>query len=281
MHHLQTIAVDIARLGLWLVILAVVFVPLERLFALRTERLWRRETGVDLAYYFLNNLVPTLILALPVAALTWGLTRLMPDAVLHWSAALPVWARYVCAIIVVEIGTYWGHRWSHEIPFLWRFHAVHHSAEHMDWLVNSRAHPLDMVFGRFCGLVPLYVLGLAQTRSAGPAVDLLPLIVTFTTTFFGFFVHINARWRFGPLEHVIATPAFHHWHHVRDEHTNKNYATMLPILDRLFGTLYLPAKAWPKAYGIDTAMPRDLTGQLLEPLSTPRPLLTDRPAAAS
>ena len=59
-----------------------------------------------------------------------------------------------------EIGYYWGHRWSHEIPFLWRFHSIHHSAEEIDFLVNTRAHPFDMVFGRFCGLVPMYVLGL-------------------------------------------------------------------------------------------------------------------------
>lgn len=275
MQHLNQFAIDVLRLAGWLVLLAIVFVPLERLFALRPARLWRREVGVDLGYYFLNNLVPTLILAIPVAALTWGLHRLVPGDVLNWSAALPTWARYAAAIVVVEIGTYWGHRWSHEIPVLWRFHAVHHSAEHIDWLVNSRAHPLDMVFGRFCGLVPLYVLGLAQSRSGGAAGDMLPLVVTLITTFASFFVHINARWRFGVLEQIVATPAFHHWHHVRDEHTNKNYATTLPVLDRIFGTFHLPRDAWPKAYGIDTPMPGDLTGQLLSPLATPRPLLRD------
>lgn len=55
----------------------------------------------------------------------------------------------ILAIVVGEVGAYWGHRWSHEIPWLWRFHAIHHSAEEMDWLVNTRAHPLDMFFGRF------------------------------------------------------------------------------------------------------------------------------------
>lgn len=280
MQHISQFAIDVARLAAWLVLLAIVFVPIERLFALRPARIWRREVGVDIGYYFINNLVPTLILAVPVAALTWVLNRLVPADVLHWSAALPTWARYVAAIVVVEIGTYWGHRWSHEIPFLWRFHAIHHSARHIDWLVNARAHPLDMVFGRFCGLAPLYVLGLAQARPGGGAADdLLPLVVTFITTFFSFFVHVNARWRFGPLEHLVATPAFHHWHHARDEHTNKNYATTLPVLDRIFGTHYLPRSAWPKSYGIDTPMARDLAGQLLSPLDAPpqvpRDVVTD------
>lgn len=264
----------IAQLATWLVILGLIFVPLERLFALRPAKLWRAETGIDLGYYFLNNLLPTLLLALPVAALSWGLHAALPDGFLSWSEALPVWARFMLALLVVEIGTYWGHRWSHEIPLLWRFHAVHHSAEHMDWLVNTRTHPFDMVFGRFCGLAPLYVLGLAKPMVQGG--DALALTVVLVTTLYGFFIHANVRLRLGLLEHLFVTPAFHHWHHVRDEHTNRNYATMLPVLDRLFGTLYLPPR-WPTAYGIDTPMPHDLFGQLLDPINVARPLPIDAP----
>jgi len=64
---------------------------------------------------------------------------------------------------------------------------------------------------------------------------------------------------------LISTPAFHHWHHTNDEQINKNYASMLPVMDLLFGTWYLPAKQWPSKYGIDGPMAPDLTGQLVQP----------------
>jgi sterol desaturase/sphingolipid hydroxylase (fatty acid hydroxylase superfamily) len=262
-QHFSATLLHIAQLSAWLVILAMVFVPLERWFALRPMRLLRGEIAVDLGYYFLSNLLPTILMAVPLAGLAYITQNLIPPEWLLWSHALPWWGQIGCALIVVEIGTYWGHRWSHEIPFLWRFHAVHHSAENLDWLVNTRAHPIDMVLGRLCGLIPLYLLGLAQPAASGTA---LALTVTLITTFWGFFVHANVRWRFGWVEHLLATPAFHHWHHVRDDYRNTNYATMFPWIDRLFGSLHLPKRAWPIAYGIDTPMPATLAGQLIDPL---------------
>ena len=155
-----------------------------------------------------------------------------------------------------EIGYYWGHRWSHEIPFLWGFHSIHHSAEEIDFLVNTRAHPLDMVFSRFCGLVPIYVLGLGGP--VGPAGSVVPVLVTLIGTVWGFFIHANLRWRFGPLEWLISTPAFHHWHHTRTGPINRNYSSTLPWLDRIFGTHYLPRSEWPEAYGIKAKLPDTL-----------------------
>ncbi|MBY9061467.1 hypothetical protein K7957_00785 [Sphingomonas yunnanensis] len=52
---------------------------------------------------------------------------------------------------------------------------------------------------------------------------------------------------------MVATPAFHHWHHVADAPLNRNFASTLSMIDRLFGTLHLPARAWPAHYGIGTA----------------------------
>ena len=72
----------------------------------------------------------------------------------------------LAAVVVGEIGFYWGHRWSHETGWLWRFHAVHHSATHVNFLVNSRAHPVDIVFTRACGLVLPYATGLTPLRGA-------------------------------------------------------------------------------------------------------------------
>ena len=84
-------------------------------------------------------------------------------------AQLPTGLRLMLAMGVGEVGAYWGHRACHRWPLLWRFHAVHHRAEELDWLVNTRAQPLDLVFTRLCALVPLYVLALALPAAQGVA----------------------------------------------------------------------------------------------------------------
>jgi sterol desaturase/sphingolipid hydroxylase (fatty acid hydroxylase superfamily) len=266
MDTFSHLALDFIRLCVWLLILMIVFVPLERLCALHPQKVFRKAFFTDLGYCFLSGLLPKLLLIPPMAMVAWVVHFLVP-AELHSSAAgLSVWIRFPAAMLVGEIGFYWGHRWTHEIPFLWRFHTIHHSAEEMDWLVNSRAHPLDMVFTRLCGLIPIYVLGLAQP--AAQTVDLVSFLVLFSGTLWGFFIHANLKWRFGALGWLVATPAFHHWHHTYEEPRNKNYAPMLPWIDAIFGTYYMPRAKWPSKYGIDGAVPSALVAQVLEPLGS-------------
>ncbi|WP_373540186.1 sterol desaturase family protein [Chamaesiphon sp.] len=266
-QHLPSLALDVFRLCIWLVLLAIVFIPLERLCAQHQQPIFRKGLMTDLGYYFLNSIVPKFLLIVPMSIVAWSIHHYLPSGMYASVAALPVRVRFVLAIVVGEFGAYWGHRWSHEIPLLWRFHAVHHSAQEMDWLVNTRAHPLDMFFTRCCGLLPIYLLGLAQPM--GTTVDLVPLVYAIVGTVWSFFVHANLSWRFGLLEQVVATPAFHHWHHTNDgaEYINKNYAAILPLMDILFGTIYLPTQRWPKQYGIEEQIAPDFGGQLLQPFA--------------
>jgi sterol desaturase/sphingolipid hydroxylase (fatty acid hydroxylase superfamily) len=261
--HLSPFQLNVVRLAVWLVLLAAIFIPLERLAAVRRQRVARKALGIDIAYYFLNNLLPAIILAYPLYYLGWAVHRVLPYHVSLAVAALPVWLQLFAAFLAAQVGAYWAHRWSHEVPFLWRFHAVHHSAEEIYFLVNSKAHPLDMVFTRLCGFILIFLLGLAQTPTQ--AGDMLPIMIALIGAFWGFFVHANVRWRFGPLEWLIATPAFHHWHHTRTEMTDRNYAATLPWLDMLFGTYYMPKKRWPESYGTDTPVSMNFAVQLVDP----------------
>jgi len=263
-HHALALLYQTASLTAWLVILTVVFLPLERLFALQPKRLRARSLAIDLTYYFLNGLAPALILAIPASIIAAGVQRITPQAYIDAVAELPLWLKLVIGIVLSELGAYWGHRFSHKNAFLWRFHKVHHSPESLDWMVNTRAHPVDVIFVRLCGLAPLYLFSLTTPRDGG----LLPLIVTLAGTVWAFFVHANLNWRFGPLEWLVATPAFHHWHHTNDEHRDHNYAALLPVIDRLFGTHHLP-NHWPPVYGVDEPVATTFIGQMLDPLSAP------------
>ena len=231
-------------------VVVAIFVPLERAFSARPQRVLRKGLLVDLGFYLLSAVVPKMLLVLPLSAAAWAAHRAVPSAYFAEAARLPGAVRLALALLVGEIGFYWAHRLMHEVPALWRFHSVHHRAEEMDFMVNTRAHPLDIAFGRLGSMAPLYFLGLAQP--SGGKADLVPLAVVFAGGLWGFFVHANLRWRLGWLETVVATPAFHHWHHANDGDASvgKNYAAMLPFVDRLFSTHHLPARL-PAKYGVD------------------------------
>jgi sterol desaturase/sphingolipid hydroxylase (fatty acid hydroxylase superfamily) len=261
--------IDLFRLAVWLAILVVIFVPLERLFTLRPQKILRPEIGADLGYYFLNGLLPAMLMSLPLGAVALVVHRVIPHGFHAAVAEAPFWSRILAGLVIGDVAYYWAHRCLHAVPILWRFHAVHHSAPRIDFLVNTRAHPIDMVFGRLSGLIPLYVLGLAGP--VGAAGSMTPVIIILTGTVWGFFVHANVRWRFGPLEWVLSTPHFHHWHHTIDAPLSRNYASILPCVDRVFGTLHLPKGQWPPRYGIHEAMPVTISEQLVHPFLAREP----------
>jgi len=259
---MPSLLLDMLRLTAWLTLLTLLFAPLERLFTLR-EGQRRTSLLADLGYYYLNGLIPTVAMAAPLALLAASVRAVTPDTWHEAVASLPLWLSLILGLLIAELGSYWAHRWAHHSPTLWRFHAIHHTPEHLDWLVNSRAHPVDVVFTRLGGLVPLYLLGL---DGGGAERGLVPLVVVVIGTVWSFFVHANVRWRFGPLEQLVATPAFHHWHHTNDEHRDKNFAATLPFIDRLFGTLYLPDH-FPTVYGIDRPVPPTFHDEVIAPFA--------------
>ena len=271
-QHLQALLLSVSRLSVWLALLVVVFLPLERLIAVHPRKFFCKSLVSDIGFYFISGLVPGLLLAVPLSLAAWGAHAIVPYRLHAAVAALPISARTLLALVVGEIGFYWGHRWAHEIPLLWRFHSIHHNPAQVYFLISARAHPIDNVFIRLCGLVPIYILGIATplTPSGGAVSALLVVVITM----WGFLIHANVRWRLGPLEWVIALPAFHHWHHTLTEPRNRNFASMLPIMDWIFGTRYLPRNQWPSAYGTETNLPGSLGAQLIYPLRSQQVQLT-------
>lgn len=263
-------------LAVGLCALALVFGLLERRFGLRPQRFWRPGLAQDVGYYFAGGLLPAFGLVAATAALAWTLGGLLPAGLQAWLASLPPWQRFVAIVVLGDFAFYAAHRWSHRHPWLWRLHAVHHSPKALDWLVNTRAHPLDLVFARAVSAVPLLVLG--PRERAGEFEAMAAGYLTLTSGW-AFFVHANLRWRLRWLQPLVVTPAFHHWHHADGAVPagGCNFASLFPWIDRLFGTWHLPGGRFPASYGIDTPLPSTLGGQLLAPFRG-RP---DRPSAAA
>ena len=243
-----------------LVVLPVLFVlvvPFEKLFPRhRGQRIRRPGLGVDVSHALA---APLLGVASVAVALVVGVLSLawLPGLLLRpLVAMIPAAILPFVGIALFDLAIYWVHRWSHEVPLLWKFHAVHHSTEHLDWVSGFRNHPVDGAI-----VAPPFVLLLAAGFDA-TFTGALAIIQILT----GLFLHANVRWRLKPLHRLVITPEFHHWHHAneRDAH-NSNYSVFLPFWDTLFGTYFMPEDRRPEAYGIDDDMPLGLLGQLQQP----------------
>ena len=236
------------------------FIPLETIFPHREEQgIFRYEWREDLFYYLVSSMM--------VQMLTW--LSFMPAQTLFaitswtefraWVAALPFAVQFIAIMFLTDLVQYWVHRLFHRIPALWRFHAVHHSAQAMDWIAGARMHFFEILALRSTTVIPMIVLGFSQG-----AVNAYILVVYLYATF----VHSNLGWKFGFLEKLLVTPRFHHWHHgIEKEAIDVNFAVHFPLFDKLFGTHHMPENGrWPSGYGIGGhPVPKGYWQQFLHP----------------
>ena len=252
------------RAAIALVLLGILFVPMEKLRPVRREqRTLRTGLRTDVLHFVFTGTLGTIALVALAIVVVLPLQALAPDALVGAVQSQPAALQLVEALLIVEIAGYWAHRLHHEIPVLWRLHRVHHSSEQMDWIASAHLHPLDSATSRIVAVVPLALLGFGR-ETFGVTLVLLQLHAIFQ--------HANFRTRFGRLGAVVSAPHFHHWHHAGDaEARNKNYAGMFPWVDRIFGTHHAPRDRWPERYGIDEPMPAGYLAQLRSPFTRRRP----------
>ena len=240
-----------------LLIAAVVFIPFERLASLHADqRTLRRGWAMDVVTGFINGVVLYAALLLTLGGIAAAAAGLLPQ-LRQWIDAQSLLTQSIVAVVVGDLGVYGIHRLQHTVPWLWRFHAVHHSAEELDWLIGFRFHPLDLFLLRVASLGPLVALNLAP-----------PAIAVFVgvSAWQGWLVHANVRLPYGPLRWLVVSPEFHHWHHSAErEAYDHNYASLVASWDVLFGTVYLPRGRRPLRYGIDEPVPAGWIGRLAHP----------------
>jgi sterol desaturase/sphingolipid hydroxylase (fatty acid hydroxylase superfamily) len=178
-------------------------------------------------------------------------------------ASQPWWLQAVEVILLSDLFIYWGHRLQHRVEFLWRFHSIHHSAEHLDWLAAHREHPLDSIYTMGLINLPAFVMGFPLETLAG--------LVAFRGMW-AIYIHSNVRLPIGPLRVLIGAPELHHWHHAREREAG-NYANISPLMDWIFGTYRCPDHE-PEALGVSEPMPKGYFGQLLHPFRRRRTVPT-------
>jgi sterol desaturase/sphingolipid hydroxylase (fatty acid hydroxylase superfamily) len=241
----------------------VIFIPLEQFFPLHAgQRTFRRWWRNDVIYVIANGALIRVALGTGMVAILAISGWLVPAGLRAAVAHQPCWLQVVEAVILADLGFYIAHRMFHSVQWLWRFHAIHHSIEELDWLAAVRVHAFDQAVTKGASILPLLALGFdtgAITISSG---------IYF---WHSLLLHANVRMTFGPLRWLIASPVFHHWHHAaRPDAHGQNYAGQLPFLDKLFGTQHMPEGQLPDRYGVDASVPSGYLSQLLYPLKGDR-----------
>lgn len=236
----------------------VLFTFLEKIVPrYRNQAILRPEWQLDLLYFSFNHLILSLLLLVGNYFTTTVFSWAVSESVQAVLRSLPILGQVVVLILCADFVLYWSHRLFHEVPALWKIHAVHHSVEYMDWLAGSRNHVIQTFVDRCLAMVPLYLLG--------PEKSALDIYVTFAGLQ-AVLVHSNVGIPFGPLKYVFATPQYHHWHHSSEAPAiDTNYAVHLPLYDMLFRTYHMPTEHWPADYGTTKRLPRTFVGQLLYP----------------
>ncbi|MBL9038937.1 MAG: sterol desaturase family protein, partial [Archangium sp.] len=222
----------------------------------------RPNLVVDLQFYLGQAFI---FGALATLALTWvrhGVDLGTPLALRDMVQAQPAWLHALLAVVLGDLGVYWFHRASHRYAWLWRFHRVHHTSSHLDWLAAHREHPVDGLLTQLVINGPAMLLGVPMTL-------LVPLAIF--RGLWAIFIHSNARLPLGPLRYLLGAPELHHWHHAKHPSRVTNFANLAPWCDLLFGTFHLPpgdVEQWE--LGDPDPSPQSWWRLILEPLGFPR-----------
>ncbi len=232
-------------------------------WAMPHEQEWRKPDGQNIAsiLHTISSKVPSAML-LKYGGLIGLFEILKPIAEPLdygiWPREAPMALQVILAVYVAEFGLYWAHRLAHETPFLWRFHAIHHSVTKL-WFVNTgRFHIIDSLIKIIPSLGLLILLGTPLE-----AIQWLSAI----TAYIGLMTHCNADMKVGYLNYIFSTPELHRWHHSKDlAEGNRNYGENVILWDQVFGTFINPKRRPPADIGMGDYMPEKFWQQLVWPL---------------
>lgn len=211
-----------------------------------------RNIPVNWERYPVNGLLllfhMVVISFLPLGALAFSKLN---ASFLHWGLfqwlQVPFVIEFLCCLITISFTYYILHIAMHQVPFLWRFHKIHHSDDILDATTVFRRHPLtELVTFPFI-LVPVLSMGFPpETIVANYAIILVLEIFQHSKFMIPKIAHRYMSW-------FIVTPQMHHLHHTdQSEQTDSNFGNDFAFWDRIFGTY----KEWYACsdinYGLDS-----------------------------
>ena len=201
----------------------------------------RGRVAGNVGLFVLGNVVALLVLPAGVIAFA---TRLPPGLVS--GSALPPLAQWLLSFVLLDLWRYAEHRLYHRASWLWRVHRVHHSDTRVDVTTAQRHHPIEVAAAMLSLMAAIALLGLPA-----PAVAAYLL----ASTVVALCAHANLRLPERAdrrLRQWVVTPAVHRLHH--SDHrpqTDSNYAAVLTVWDRIFGTYTDPEAAPLRRFGLD------------------------------
>jgi sterol desaturase/sphingolipid hydroxylase (fatty acid hydroxylase superfamily) len=242
--------------GISLLFLMLVFIPMEKVFPAKPhQKIFRPHWVLDLCFFLGQYLLWSGLVLWVLSYFSDYLTIMIPTEFRHMIQAQSWYWQALEVIVLSDFLIYWGHRLQHKVGFLWRFHKVHHTAEHLDWLAAHREHPLDSIYTIGIINLPAFMMGFPLETLAG--------VIAFRGIW-AIYIHSNVRLPLGWAKMLIGSPALHHWHHSLERDAG-NYANISPLMDLIFGTYTCPDKE-PEKFGIHEKSPQNYVGQLIDPM---------------
>jgi len=234
----------------------------------KNQPLFRKGFWIDAFYMFFNFFLFSLVAYNAISNIAvqafndfiglFGITNVVAINI----ASLPIWGQFLIMLVVADFIQWGVHYLLHHVPWMWKFHKVHHSVREMGFAAHLRYHWMETIFYKSALYLPLTMIGFG--------IDDFFILHAFTTLI-GHLNHANINLTYGPFKYILNNPAMHIWHHAKEmpqEHPyGMNYGITLSVWDYIFGTAYIPHSGRDIELGFNDIerYPEDFKGQMLEP----------------
>jgi sterol desaturase/sphingolipid hydroxylase (fatty acid hydroxylase superfamily) len=256
-----TLATGLLKAALVGAAIFVIAWGIERAMGTRTTNYRSPDFALDLGYwfYYRAGIHDILLMGAIIAALEKPLSSVALNLFTGW----PFAAQVAAYLVIGDFIAYWVHRAEHRLRFMWAFHTTHHSQEKLNFATIARFHPVEMIYHNLLAYIPMRAMGVEP-------VAWLPVYLALQL--FTGLQHTQVPWRLGPLYRLVATPAFHSYHHSIDPaHHDRNFANLFSAWDYVFGTAVPDGAPRPERMGLES-VPQTT---FLSTLTTPFRLLRE------